>query len=74
MAFVAASYWDLVATFQKADGRSFDAVLQSVAARRLPSSRDFDPATGRLKDPACLLLSEQEAGELLGACRRARPR
>ncbi len=36
----------------------------SVDGRRIPASRDFDPATGGLKDPACLLLNEQQAGEL----------
>ncbi len=64
MAFRAASYWDLVATFAKSSGETFEAVLVSVDGRRIPSSRDFDPATGQIKDPACLLLNEQQAGEL----------
>jgi DNA topoisomerase-1 len=64
MAFRAASYWDLAGTFAKSSGESFDAVLVSVDGRRIPSSRDFDPATGQLKDPACLLLNERQADEL----------
>ena len=64
MAFRAATYWDLVATFAKSSGETFEAVLVSVDGRRIPAGRDFDPATGQLKDPACLLLNEQQAGEL----------
>ena len=70
MAFRAANYWDLVATFAKAGhhvpmvNETFDAVLVSVDDRRIPAGRDFDPATGQLKDPACLLLNEGQAGEL----------
>lgn len=64
MAFRAATYWDLVATFAKSSGETFEAGLVSVDGRRIPAGRDFDPATGQLKDPTCLLLSEQQAGEL----------
>ena len=52
MAFRAATYWDLVATFAKSGyqvpmvGETFEAVLVSVDGRRIPASRDFDPATG----------------------------
>ena len=35
-----------------------------VGDRRIPAGRDFDPATGGLKDPTCLLLDQQQAGEL----------
>jgi len=74
MAFVAASYWDLLGKFAKVDGKSFQATLVSVGDRRLPASRDFDPATGRLKDPALLQLDRQQAEELVervkqGDCR-----
>ncbi len=76
MAFHAANYWDLVATFATTrstghpGGESFDAVLISVDGRRIPASRDFDAATGRLKDSACLLLNEQQAGELAAKLQR----
>jgi DNA topoisomerase-1 len=64
MAFRAATYWDLVATFAKSNGETFQAVLISVDGRKIPAGRDFDAATGQLKDPACLLLNEKQAGEL----------
>ncbi len=66
MAFVSATYWDLLGTFAKeASGESFEATLISVEGRKIPSSRDFDSATGKLKDDRLLLLSEQQAAELL---------
>ena len=61
MAFVSATYWDLLGTFAKAGGESFQAVLVSVDGRKIPAGRDFDPATGKLKDPALLLLDEAQA-------------
>jgi DNA topoisomerase-1 len=69
MAFRAANYWDLVATFAKSGGETFEAVLVSVDGRRIPASRDFDASTGQLKDPACLLLNERQAGELAARLR-----
>jgi len=64
MAFVAATFWDLLGSFAKSSGESFEAELVSVAGRGIPSSRDFDPATGNLKDPALLLLDESAAEAL----------
>jgi DNA topoisomerase-1 len=61
MAFRAATYWDLLGTFAKTSGEGFEAVLTSMDGRSIPSSRDFDPATGRLKDPGLLLLDEKQA-------------
>ena len=76
IAFVTANYWDLLGTFAKANSQSFQAELQAVGGRKIPSSRDFDAATGQLKDDRLLLLDERAAGELrerlLGAeCRVA---
>ena len=62
MAFVPATYWDLVATFVTAAGEQFDAALVSIDGRPVPSSRDFDPATGKLKDPGRLWLDETRRG------------
>jgi DNA topoisomerase-1 len=42
----------------------FEAELISVDGRKIPSGRDFDPNTGEIKDPALLLLNEQQAAEL----------
>ncbi len=64
MAFVSATYWDLVGTFAKADSQQFQAELVSVDNRKIPSGKDFDPATGLLKDPALLLLDESGARQL----------
>ncbi|MEI8376300.1 MAG: type I DNA topoisomerase [Planctomycetota bacterium] len=69
MAFRAATYWDLVATFAKSGGEAFEAVLVSVEGRKIPAGRDFDPATGQLKDPTCLLLNERQASELAAKLR-----
>jgi DNA topoisomerase I len=65
MAFVSAAYWDLLGTFGKAGGESFQAELLSVDGRKAPTSRDFDPATGRPKDPTLLLLNKEQAEQLI---------
>ncbi|HEY4759463.1 MAG TPA: type I DNA topoisomerase [Thermoguttaceae bacterium] len=65
MAFKAATYWDLLATFLKANGESFQGELISADGRKIPESRDFDPATGKIKDPNLLWLDENAATELL---------
>ncbi len=71
MAFVSATFWDLLATFSKADQQQFKAELVSVEGRRVPAGKDFDAATGKLKDPGMLLLDEAGAGQLLETLRRA---
>ncbi len=63
-AFVSASYWDLVAEFVTPEGQEFEATLISVGGRRIPAGKDFDPKTGRIKDPNLLVLSQQEAAQL----------
>jgi DNA topoisomerase-1 len=57
MRFVAAGYWDVVATF--APG-AFDARLAAVDGRRVAVGRDFDQQ-GRLKTADALQLSEEDA-------------
>ncbi len=74
MAFVGATYWDLLGTFAKSGGKSFQATLVSVDGRKIPSTRDFDPATGKLRDSSLLLLDEARAKELLARLERARSR
>jgi DNA topoisomerase-1 len=64
MAFVAASYWDLVGTFADRDGAELTAPLVAVEGRKIPAGRDFDPATGRLKESGLLQLDEAQANEL----------
>ncbi len=61
--FVEASYWDLVGTFATSHG-AFQADLISVDGRRIPTGRDFDPRTGRLKDARLMLLDAAAARQL----------
>ncbi len=69
--FVRASYWDLLGTFATQKGEAFQATLVSHEGRRIPAGRDFDPATGKLKDPKMLLLDEAAAGALAQRLRSA---
>jgi DNA topoisomerase-1 len=66
LAFVAASYWDLVARFAGA-GTSFEARLVRVAGERVATGRDFDD-DGRLKGKAAVL-DEATATALAAALR-----
>jgi DNA topoisomerase-1 len=69
MAFRSATYWDLLGTFAKSGSQPFEAELISVDGRQIPSGRDFDSATGKLKDSRLLLLDERQAAELAGRLR-----
>lgn len=62
--FVSATYWDLIAEFVTPEGGAFEAALISVGGRRIPSGKDFDPKTGKIKDANLLVLGQQEAAEL----------
>jgi DNA topoisomerase-1 len=64
MAFVSATWWDLLSTFANAAGKQFAATLIAVDGKRIPAGKDFDSATGKLKDVSLLLLDEQQAQEL----------
>src|SRR5689334_18483839 len=71
MAFVSASFWDLLGTFAKHGGEGFDATLVSYEGRSIPSTKDFDAATGKIKNPELLLLKEDQAAELAARLRQA---
>jgi len=71
MAFRSATYWDLLGTFANRAGSQLQAALISVDGRRIPAARDFDSATGKLKDAGLLLLDEPAAGQLAERLRRA---
>jgi DNA topoisomerase-1 len=64
MAFVSASYWDLVGHFLTGSQEKLDAVLQSVDGRKIPSGKDFDSSTGKIKDPSFLVMNEQQVNAL----------
>lgn len=65
MAFVPAAFWDVEGVFANRKREQFRAGLVSVDGRRVPMRRDFDPKTGKLKDPQLLLLDEAGARQLV---------
>ncbi|MGH2401473.1 MAG: type I DNA topoisomerase [Candidatus Limnocylindria bacterium] len=65
-AFRTSAYWNLEAQL-RTEGTSFGATLVRVGSARIASGRDFDPATGALKDSAVRMLDEHTAGELRDA-------
>jgi DNA topoisomerase I len=71
IAFHSATYWDLAATFANAAGQQFEATLATADSRRIPAGKDFDSATGKLKDSSLLLLDEQQARDLAERLRGA---
>ncbi|MDH3718905.1 MAG: type I DNA topoisomerase [Planctomycetota bacterium] len=64
MAFVRATYWDLLSTFATQKGESFEATLITVNGQRIPTGKDFDSKTGKLTADRALL-DEQQAQQLL---------
>jgi DNA topoisomerase-1 len=64
MAFVSAMWWDLVGQFSKQNNERLEAVLVSVDGQRIPSGKDFDPSTGKLKSKDMALLDARSAAEL----------
>ena len=71
MAFRSATFWDLLGTFAKPGSPPFEAEMISMGGRQIPTGRDFDPATGQLKDSRLLLLDERQAVELAERLRDA---
>jgi DNA topoisomerase-1 len=72
MAFHSASYWDLLGDFSTQAGEKFKAELVSVDGRGVPSGKDFDPETGRIKDSKLLLLDEAGAQRLIARLQTAK--
>ncbi len=64
MAFVSGTWWDLLGQFAKEDGQSLEAPLMSVDGRKIPAGKDFDSATGKLKNSEMLLLDGDGAQAL----------
>jgi len=62
--FVSATYWDMIGIFAKEMQSPVEATLRSVDGRRIPSSKDFDELTGKIKDESLLLMAEPAANEL----------
>ena len=72
MAFRSATYWDLIARFATEAGEEFQADLVSVDGRKIPTGKDFDSATGKLKDGSFLQLDHEGATNLAARLRGAR--
>ncbi|MGI8998812.1 MAG: type I DNA topoisomerase, partial [Candidatus Limnocylindria bacterium] len=70
--FRTSAYWNLEAQLRTAD-TSFTATLARIESVRLATGRDFDPATGELKDRSVRMLNERAAGELRDALRDGLP-
>src|SRR6056297_2018826 len=64
IAFVDSTYWDLEAEFKTAAGESLSATLSAVEGRKIPSGKDFDSDTGKLKNDQLLQMNEAQANEL----------
>lgn len=64
MEFRSATYFDLLGTFRTERGQRFQATLVSVHGRKVPSGKDFDSKTGKIKDASLLLLDQKGADEL----------
>ncbi len=71
IAFVSATYWDLLGKFGTEASEKFEATLVSVDGRKIPSGKDFDSATGKIKNPDLLLMNEQESSDLLNRIKSA---
>lgn len=65
MAFVSGCWWDLFGTFAKDNGQGLDAPLMSVGGKKIPSGKDFDSSTGKLKSDNLAHLDEQAARALV---------
>lgn len=71
MAFHSATYFDLDVLLETQGKERFTATLVSVGNRRIPSGKDFDAATGKLKEPQLLLLTESDASALKNRLERS---
>ena len=65
-AFRSSAYWNLEADLRTADA-SFTATLDRIGDARLATGKDFDPATGRLRDSSARMLDEPTARQLRDA-------
>jgi DNA topoisomerase I len=70
MAFVSATWWDLIGEFEKASAQKLQAELVSVDGRRIPAGKDFDSSTGKLKNNELMLLDGESAAVLVERIRR----
>jgi len=62
--FVAAEYFDLIATFATEKQEKFNAELREIDGKKIALGKDFDYETGKLKNAKTILLSGKDAEEL----------
>ncbi len=65
MAFHSATYADLMATLAVESGTTFQAAMVSYQGKKIPSGKDFDAATGSLKEATAFLLLDESAAKQL---------
>ena len=71
-AFRTSLYWGLESTLRSGD-MSFTATLERIGDARVATGRDFDPATGQLRDRSVRMLDETSAATLRDALAEALP-
>jgi DNA topoisomerase-1 len=69
MAFVSATWWDIIGLFEKSNQQQLEADIVSVDGRKIPSGKDFDPSTGKLKNNELMLLDASAAAALAARIR-----
>ncbi|MBP88488.1 MAG: DNA topoisomerase I [Planctomycetaceae bacterium] len=72
MAFRSATYWDLISKLATTNNEEFQAALVSVDGKKIPSGKDFDSSTGKIKDDSFLVLDEAGAKGLVERLRQAK--
>jgi len=72
IAFRSGTYWDLEAIFKTVSGENLPATLSAVEGKKIPSGKDFDAATGKLKGSNLLQLDEAAATALAEKLRSAK--
>jgi len=72
--FHSAAYYSVKAKLEKPGAEpAFEADLHSLAGKRVATSKDFNPDTGRLDDPASLVLLDKAGAERVVALLEAGP-
>ncbi len=64
MAFVSATYFDVVAQMKSKEGTDFESTLTHLSDTRIASSKDFDEKTGAVKNNKVVVVDSQAANDL----------
>ncbi len=71
IAFVSAEYWDLLGEFQTNQKELLQAELVSVDGKPIPTGKDFDSTSGKIKSGNFLLLNKADCEQLRGRLEKA---